>query len=228
MGPTNPITERCDDASSARAVAIGTLLREHRHLAGALTLLNTLLDDVCSGRAAPDFKLISLIIAYIDRFPEQFHHRKEELYLFARLRARAGPLPVLDRLDEEHRLSGKLLLGLQRCFIAYQASLPGATSDLVDCCAAYAQFHLEHMKVEENEMLSLAMRHLTDADWIEIERGFSANIDPMRGVATAAGFDTLRRSIIERLNPARRERLSRTLSDLELPIDVWSSEANGD
>ena len=65
--------------------------------------------------------------------------------------------------------------------------------------------------IEENEVLSLAMQHLTDADWIEIERGFSANVDPMRGVATAAGFDTLRRSIVERLNPARRERLSRTL-----------------
>lgn len=228
MDPTNPITEHHEGASSARAVAIGTLLREHRHLAGALTLLNTLLDDVCSGRTAPDFKLISLVIAYIDRFPEQFHHRKEELYLFARLRARAGASAVLDRLDEEHRLSGKLLLGLQRCFIAYQAGLPGATSDLVDCCAAYAQFHFEHMQIEENEVLSLAMQHLTDADWIEIERGFSANVDPMRGVATAAGFDTLRRSIVERLNPARRERLSRTLSDVELPVDVWTDEAKGD
>ncbi len=228
MNLTHLVTERRDGAPSARAVAIGTLLSEHRHLAGALTLLNTLLDDACSGRAAPDFKLMSLVITYVDRFPEQFHHRKEELYLFAPLRARGGALPVLDRLDEEHRQSGKLLLGLQRCYIAYQAGLPGATADLVDCCAAYAHFHFEHIKAEENEVLPLAMEYLTDADWIDVERGFSANLDPMRGVSTATGFDTLRRSIVERLDAQRRAGLSRALLDVELPIDAWAGEASGD
>ena len=43
----------------------------------------------------------------------------------------------------------------------------------------YVAFYLEHMRVEETEVLPLAERHFGEADWLMLERAFGAHRDPL-------------------------------------------------
>lgn len=216
----NPAT--IDSDTSPRAAAIGTILREHRLLASVLILLDSLLTEVVNGGTTPDFTLIATILCYIDAFPERFHHPKENRYLFSALRsaavrARDGECAAMvDRLEEEHRISANLLLGLQRCFIAYQAHLPGATSNFVNACAAYTRFHLDHMQVEESQLLPLAVQHLNPDEWAMIARAFAANADPLRGVDSERTYDRLRSRIVELLPDADRQAMLKAEADLQM------------
>ena len=55
----------------------------------------------------------------------------------------------------------------------------------------YAEFHWQHMKAEEDEVLPLARKHLTADDWDAIDAAFSGHTDPMLGIDVGAGFAAL-------------------------------------
>jgi hemerythrin-like domain-containing protein len=44
---------------------------------------------------------------------------------------------------------------------------------------AYVTAYLDHMRLEEAEVLPLAERLLTDADWAELDAAFMQNRDPL-------------------------------------------------
>jgi hypothetical protein len=47
--------------------------------------------------------------------------------------------------------------------------------------ARYVTFYLDHMGVEEEQILPAARLHLSDADWAELDDAFAANRDPLTG-----------------------------------------------
>jgi hemerythrin-like domain-containing protein len=47
----------------------------------------------------------------------------------------------------------------------------------------YIDFYLAHMGIEESQVLPLAQRVLTDADWAELDAAFMKNRDPLTGHA---------------------------------------------
>jgi hemerythrin-like domain-containing protein len=55
----------------------------------------------------------------------------------------------------------------------------------------YATFIWEHLGREESVILPAAERHLTAADWAEIDAAFSENRDPRFGGDTDAEFRRL-------------------------------------
>ena len=59
---------------------------DHRSLSAVLWSFNYLTREA---GPEPDIELLSLMIDYIDLFPERFHHPKEDQHLFASLRARS-------------------------------------------------------------------------------------------------------------------------------------------
>ncbi len=197
-------------SNSARDRALAVILREHRHLASVLILFDAQMAEIVEGNKAADFTLLATILCYIDAFPDRFHHPKEDRYLFSALReaaARHGDaacIDLVDRCANEHRTSARLLNGLERCFVAFQARLPAATSAFVDACAAYTRFHLDHMQVEENDLLPRAIALLTDAQWADIAAAFEANEDPFRGGESRRAYDNLRRRIIDLLPERER------------------------
>ncbi|MFT4102610.1 MAG: hemerythrin domain-containing protein [Burkholderiaceae bacterium] len=201
---------RSASGGTARDRAVATVLREHRLLASVLILLDAQMAEIVEGNKVADFTLLATILCYIDAFPDRFHHPKEDRYLFSALReaaARDGDqacIDLIDRCSNEHRISTRLLSGLERCFIAFQARLPGATSAFVDACAAYTRYHLDHMQAEENELIPRAIASLTDAHWAEIAVAFDANEDPFRGAEPRRAYDRLRKRIIDLLPERER------------------------
>jgi hemerythrin-like domain-containing protein len=184
----------------AMQTAVDIIRREHRAITAVLSGLEYLARDLAAG-GEPDYELLTVMLDYIEAFPDRLHHPKEDRYLFGALRARCAEAgPILDELEEEHRrgdaLTRELRYLLGRCRVGGVAARE-AFAAAVD---RYVAFHWSHMRREEEHVLPLALATLTERDWTDIEAAFRANEDPVSGVAPWGEFEALFRLIV-RLAP---------------------------
>ncbi|MCW5746124.1 MAG: hemerythrin domain-containing protein [Alphaproteobacteria bacterium] len=187
--------------------AMLVILDEHRSLAAVLHGLRHVAADIVERGAAPDFRLLESMVAYIEAFPDVSHHPKEDQFLFRLLRQRAPDLaPTLDELSAQHRDGHAGLARVKQSLAAYRASVDarraadGSGGDDaehwrdINCQAnaatfrgaveTYAEFHWQHMRMEEEIVLPRAEKILTAADWAEMDAAFAANNDPLHGART--------------------------------------------
>ena len=175
---------------------------EHRSLAAVLHGLQYLVREIRLRGAAPDFELLGAMLHYVDAFPERFHHPKEDAHLFRCLRLRdPGAAALLDRLEEEHREGARRIRDLHEALARYQREGEDAFGGFAQQVADYANFHWEHMRAEEQEVLPRARRHLTAADWAEIDAAFADNDDPLLGVSARENYRQLFRKIVNLAPP---------------------------
>ena len=177
--------------------AIRIIHDEHRALAAVLHGMLYLVNDIRSRGKKPDFRVLGAMVYYIDAFPERFHHPKEDRYLFALLRARcAAARPVLDRLEKEHRAGAEKIRILEQALARYEHGGAAEFSDFAAAVEAYAAFHWDHMRCEEKEVLPLAEKHLTAADWEAIDAAFAGHSVPLLGTEAGAKYENLFRKIV--------------------------------
>ena len=60
----------------------------------------------------------------------------------------------------------------------------------------YADFYLEHMRIEEAEILPLAESMITPDEWAELDAAFLMNRDPLAGYEADAAFRPLFAKIV--------------------------------
>jgi hemerythrin-like domain-containing protein len=177
--------------------AIRIIRDEHRSLAAVLHGMLYLVHQTRDRGDKPDFDVLGAMIYYIDAFPERFHHPKEDEYLFRLLRIRhPAAAEVLDRLKTEHRAGGEKIRTLEQALARYQQGGASEFSNFLTAVEAYAQFHWMHMKTEEQVVLPLAEKHLTNGDWEAIDAAFLGHTDPMFGAEVGAKYDELFRRIV--------------------------------
>jgi len=158
---------------------------EHSTLSAVLRSIGLLLTESRRHGIEPDFKVLRAMLFYIDEFPEKVHHTKESALLFPLLRRRSSTLAaVLDRLDRDHEASHRAVLDLQHDVLALEmmSEAPQAKARLAEFEArmhAYIASYLDHMRVEETEVLPLAESVLTEADWVAVDEAFMQNRDPL-------------------------------------------------
>ena len=66
---------------------------------------------------------------------------------------------------------------------------------------AYADFHWEHMRREEKEVLPLAAKHLTPSDWDAIDAAFLGHADPLVSESAGDDYRALFRKIVNLAPP---------------------------
>ncbi len=160
-----------------------TVIREeHAALSALLRSILLLLSRHRTERTPPNFAALRAMLFYVDEFPEQRHHRKESDLLFPKLRART-PLarPLLDRLDEDHRRGEARIRDLEHQLTAYELMGEARREAFERAASNYVEFYLQHMRLEEREILPLAEQALSAADWAELDEAFAANRDPLTG-----------------------------------------------
>ena len=188
---------------AARDAALERLRDEHRALARVLEALETLTAETAEETAALDFTLLAAMLYYIDAVPERLHHPKEDRYLFAALRIRdPSQATLIDRLEREHQRSPQLIGELERALVHWQGGAPYGLERFARALGDLSEFHWTHMRAEENELLPLAERALTEADWTRIAEAFCANEDPLFGLRRRQEFDRLYQRIIN-LSPRK-------------------------
>lgn len=155
---------------------------EHHALAAMLSSLGLLLAEHRRHGTLPDFALLRAMLFYVDEFPERLHHTKESALLFPRLRIRSPELrDVLDRLDRDHDRGEKSIRDLEHALLAFEIVGEPRREAFEQSLKRYVDFYLEHMRIEETEVLPAAARLLTEEDWAELDAAFSENRDPLTG-----------------------------------------------
>ncbi|MEO8309577.1 MAG: hemerythrin domain-containing protein [Caldimonas sp.] len=158
---------------------------EHSTLSAVLRSIGLLLSESRRHGVMPDFQVLRAMLFYIDEFPERVHHTKETSLLFPALRARSDELAsILDRLDSDHATSHHAVRDLEHDLLALEmlsdaADAPARRVRFEDRMRDYIAGYLEHMRVEEMDVLPMAERVLSPADWAHLDAAFMENRDPL-------------------------------------------------
>jgi hemerythrin-like domain-containing protein len=176
-------------AGEPRRFAMHPTLRvirdEHGVLSAVLRSISLLLSESQRRGLPLDHTILRAMLFYIDEYPEKVHHTKESELLFPKLREKSGELAaVLDRLDADHASSHRAVRELEHDLLTLEmmSEAPDAESRRRDFEAqvqTYVVAYLEHMRVEEAEVLPLAERVLSAGDWAELDAAFMKNRDPL-------------------------------------------------
>jgi len=158
--------------------ALRIIRDEHRTISAVLHALKDLARAAQDPGAKPAFAALRAMVRYIDEFPEKLHHPKEDDQLFARLLVRVPDTRALiEKLKAEHVEGARLVRELERALVFFEDRQPEGAREFLDAVNAYAEFHWQHMRKEEQELLPLAERHLTAQDWKLIDAAFWENPD---------------------------------------------------
>jgi hemerythrin-like domain-containing protein len=172
--------------NDAKETTLRTIRDEHRSISAVLSGLRELARMAQDPSVRPEFGVLHAMIQYIDAYPERLHHPNEEIFLFTPLVRHAPHARALvDSLTREHEKGARLIRELERALLTFEVhGLPGARvfGAAVD---VYADFHWDHMRKEERELLPLAERYFDAEDWRAAERAFAANDNPIGGVSEA-------------------------------------------
>lgn len=170
-------------------VTVQIIREEHAAFAAVLRGMQNHVAGARQDGALPDFTALRAMLFYIDEFPEQRHHRKESSVLFPKLRART-PLArrLLDRLDEEHARGERNVRDLQHALLAFEMLGNVRAPAFERAVDLHTAFYLEHMALEERNVLPLAQEVLEPDDWAELDAAFSANRDPLTGHAPEPAY----------------------------------------
>jgi hemerythrin-like domain-containing protein len=170
-----------------------TIIREeHAALSAMLRSIVLLLAEHRRRRTLPDFAALRAMLFFVDEFPEKRHHRKESDLLFPKLRART-PLSrsLLDHLDQDHATGERSIRDLEHALLGFEMMGEARRASFELAAIGYMEFYLAHMALEEREILPLAMRVLTAADWAELDEAFRTNHDPLTGHEPEADYGAL-------------------------------------
>ncbi|HET9045650.1 MAG TPA: hemerythrin domain-containing protein [Casimicrobiaceae bacterium] len=182
--------------------AIAIIHDEHRSLAAVLHGMLYLVRDIKLRGTAPNFPVFDAMIHYVDTFQERLHHPKENDYVFRLLRLRHPPAaPLIDQLEAEHRVGAEKIRTLDQALTRYRVGGAAEFPAFAEAVQAYAAFHWDHMRAEEERLLPLAREHLTVDDWKEVDAAFAGNADPLLGASANADFEALFRRIVNLAPP---------------------------
>lgn len=160
--------------------AVSILKSEHRSISAVLHGLKELARMAQDATVRPRFQVLRSMLRYIDEYPERLHHPKEDEHLFARVAARAPQArKLIDELKKEHEQGAGLIRELERTLLFFEEGWPAGGREFQQAVDAFADFHWQHMRKEELELLPIAERVLTAGDWRAIERAFATNLDPI-------------------------------------------------
>jgi hemerythrin-like domain-containing protein len=182
--------------------ALRIIRDEHRSIAAVLYGMEHLVREIRERGAKIDLKVLRAMLYYLDTFSERMHHPKEDLYLFAPLKRRnAGADALIAELEREHAAGEESLRRVEQSLIRYEeggeAEFPAFARAVEDFITGY----WNHMRKEEDRVFPLAEKVFTAEDWVEIDRRFEENADPLAAARKEKDFRRLFSRIVELAPP---------------------------
>lgn len=172
--------------------AIRIIREEHQALSAMLSSLHLLLRQHRQDGSPVRFDVLRAMLFYIDEFPERLHHRKETDLLFPRIRLRSDEAAeVLDKLDRDHGVGEHAIRDLEHSLLAWEMVGESRRTDFEQALERYLGFYNQHMRLEEEVVLPLALKVLEAADWESLDAAFAENRDPLTGHTPSAEYEQL-------------------------------------
>ncbi len=188
------------DEQATGPTLLDSLYREHRTITAVLDTFSHMLRGMAEDGRDFDARPLHAILHYLDLFPEQHHHPKEEDFLFPAIRARTGEADaILERLSQQHRRGTQALQELQAELGRAEQGQAEQRRSFGSLARTFVDRYREHLRVEEDELMPIARRALSAAEWAVIEEKFSQRPDPLVLDGHGQGGDMLVRRILELL-----------------------------
>lgn len=163
-------------------LALRVMRDEHQALSAMLRSMAMMLSQSRRDGRLPNFEVLRSMMFYVDEFPEKLHHSKEEELLFPIVRKRVPELAtVLDRLGRDHERGEAALRHMEHLLLAFEVMGESRRDAFEKALETYTRNYLEHMALEELEVLPAAQKHLSPEDWVALDAAFAANKDPLTG-----------------------------------------------
>ncbi len=177
--------------------ALKIIRDEHRTFGSIVRAMRRLARATDDWQRPQRLEAFRAMIDYIGSFPEKLHHPKEDEYVFRFLRRKCpDAATVLDLLTAEHRTGSRLVAELDAALLVCEQGDCSEFPAFAEAVERYATFLGEHMRREEEEVLPLAERYLTQADWAVIEAAFNGHTTAEFGAAADAEFSRLIKKIL--------------------------------
>lgn len=169
--------------STAAPAALRIIRDEHAALRAVLHSLQLMVERGPGDDPEGFFGVLRSMLFYIDEYPERRHHPRESNFLFPRVLQRAAwAMPVISRLEQEHVHGERDVRELQHLLTGWELVGESRRLPLAQAVHRYVDFYLEHMRLEETQVLPLAQQYLGGDEWDELAEVFGANEDPMTGL----------------------------------------------
>ncbi len=160
--------------------SLQTIRDEHASLAAMLQSMRMMIERGPSDDRRNFFDVVRAMLFYIDEFPERLHHPKESNLLFPKVARRVPALmPVIERLEREHMGGEHAVRELQHLLLAWELLGEARRVAFAEATGRYVGFYLEHMQIEEQQVLPAAERSLDAQDWAELDAAFVTHRDPL-------------------------------------------------
>ncbi len=180
--------------------AIWIIREEHQRYGSVLNLVRNLLDDAGEDHSSLDPELLERAFDYVEEFIDEYHHPKEDDFLFRAVRRRSREANALvEELEAQHVDGARMLTELRAALTAWRQT----RSDLDfrvfrDLARTYIDFEGRHAMKENDELIPIAEKALTYEDWATIDAAFENNDDPAFGAAPQAKFRDMLAEIARR------------------------------
>lgn len=200
--------EKPKGAASKTAKArplIDTLRSEHRHLASVMELFKEQLNAIEQGQLV-DTHVVYEIMDYMVRWPDRFHHPREDM-IYARVaEIDAKAADDVDTLQRDHdnmaRSSRNVLKDIEHW---REGATDGET--VIKAGRAYIDHLYEHMNVEEKVVFPQIESLLTATDWRELE--IDDQLRPVSDPVFGSRIDREFRNMARKLRRNLRTRVER-------------------
>lgn len=170
---------------------VAALIDEHKYQARLLDVMERQV-GLLNQRKLPDYEIMHGVMRYMTRFPDRYHHPKEDLLfdkVLARDPAAAEPVEQLRRAHVDITAAGAQLFEL------VERSRQGEAEALRDPLRKTAHRYIgtlrRHMDIESLHMFPRALTALIADDWREVDAAMKPILDPVFGQQAQAGFETL-------------------------------------
>src|SRR5688572_30759687 len=153
---------------------------QHASIAAVLRSLSFMVDHGPGDEPERFFDVLRAMLFYIDEFPERQHHPTESSLLFPKLLHLAPELStVIEDLEADHLIGESRVRALQHRLLAWELLGESRRFAFEEAVRTYVRFYLGHMRREEAELLPVAQKLLSPADWAELDAAFLAEPDPL-------------------------------------------------
>ena len=158
--------------------ALQVIRDEHAAVSAVLRSMLQMMERDPDEQPERFFDVLRAMLFYIDEFPERRHHPKESDLLFPKI-ARVAPelMGVIERLESDHVSGESRVRELQHLLLAWELLGDSRRVAFQEAAARYVEFYLNHMRTEETELLPVAQKLLSEADWVQLNAAFATHAD---------------------------------------------------
>ncbi|SPK70555.1 conserved protein of unknown function (plasmid) [Cupriavidus taiwanensis] len=167
---------------------------DHIHFASLLDLLERQVSTFHQGEQ-PNYGMMTTIIQYMRNYGDCVHHPREDVAYALLVERDPGTRIIISRLLQEHRVIANVGTELLDRLREVQSEVVTSRAALEAAAAMYLVYYRNHLSTEEKQVMPLAARFLTDADWAEVAANEPASADPLFGANVEKRIATLRKQI---------------------------------